>query len=138
MRSEIPELTGPTVWNGVKILGSGAYGRVGLWESIGPDNTPNYIAIKEPITFNLEFQGNYDVASTHENDEDDDDEMVKLDYEGQIQLMLCQTKSQHILALAKDPVRVPKKNGSYRVARLLMEYCPLGTLGGLLDQRKKR
>jgi hypothetical protein len=86
----------------------------------------------------------YEAANPYEDFEDDYDAVPvdaneKLNLEGQTQFMLSQAQSQHILNLVREPVQVPIPgvDDRYHVARLFMEYCPLGTLGGLLDERVK-
>jgi Mg/Co/Ni transporter MgtE len=115
-----------------------------LWASIGTDNTVDYIAIKENLSMEQQFQGNNYEAVNPQNDFEDDydvvpvDENEQLNLEGQTQLQLTQANSQHILNLVREPVQVPIPgvDDRYRVARLFMEYCPLGTIGGLLTNRK--
>lgn len=87
----------------------------------------------------------YEIAIPPEDNEDDYDavpvdENERLNLEGQTQLVLSQAQSQHILNLLREPVQVPIDGveDRFRVARLLMEYCPLGTFGDLLRIRQER
>ncbi|KAG4436513.1 hypothetical protein IFR05_008019 [Cadophora sp. M221] len=123
-------LGGPT-WNGVKVLGAGNFGSVQLWEWHGPRAqrpVPDKIAIKVgnlPTTF-LKQEGDY---------------MTNLNAAG----------SQHIFRLLVSPATMITPQmvaaegliGNWlapggRVRRLIMEYCPQGSLQKLIDMRQAR
>lgn len=113
IRQQLPVLD--SHWKGTRILGQGGFGVVGLWEYVG-DNPPavTKLAVKE-----LNAGVNGDLAA-----------------EGNFMMRLNTANSEHIVRLERDPV--PEEGWDGRVRRLLMEYCPMGSLEGLLNRRWRR
>ncbi|KAJ5037199.1 uncharacterized protein L3040_007379 [Drepanopeziza brunnea f. sp. 'multigermtubi'] len=120
-------------WRAVKILGAGGNGVVALWEYIGlPVNRPpgiarhNRVAVKTATNFQFPLDEEVDF-------------MWKLSRSG---------NCEHLVQLLKypaeimDPARIaaeglhPLWNG--RIRRLIMEYCPQGSLEDLLQARRAR
>ncbi|KAH6669505.1 kinase-like domain-containing protein [Halenospora varia] len=96
-------------WRGVKILGRGTYGRAGLWQYDGPfehNVSPGKLVVK--------MQSAAQVTAHKPNQE------------ARIHARLSDTKSQHIVRLLAPP-RMNK--------RLVMEFCPNGTLFDLMFKR---
>ncbi|RDL42436.1 uncharacterized protein BP5553_02415 [Venustampulla echinocandica] len=110
-------------WRGVKILGQGGEGCVGLWEYNGPPEArqlPRNVAVKQSLG------GAYSRALTHE---------------GKIHWRMCRYMPTHIVRLLLEPKAAvpsdgldPEFNGRFR--RLIMEYFPLGSLWDLIDRRQ--
>jgi hypothetical protein len=118
-------------WQGTKFLGQGNFGQVGLWEYNDPD--PNgripeagrKVAVKE-----LKLTQN---AHRH-----------SLMREAQHLLDLSQGSSHHIVRLMLNPPFEDHIRGSDEnlgpewdgvVRRIFLEYCPLGSLGDLIERR---
>ncbi|KAH6711773.1 kinase-like domain-containing protein [Leptodontidium sp. MPI-SDFR-AT-0119] len=127
-----PAALGGPNWMGVKVLGDGTYGSVQLWEWAGPAAqrpVPDKIAIKVsnlPTTFLRE--------------------------EGRIMTALNAAASQHVVRLLVSPATIitPAMAAAEglddanwlapagRVRRLIMEYCPQGSLEKLIAMRQLR
>lgn len=113
---------GPGNWRGKKFLGSGNFGRVGLWEYTRKnlkDVPYRQVVVKEssePIPI--------------------DD----LSHEGTFLTQLMDTKSQHIAHRLNDPQVVDAQAENIdpawnnKVRRLIMEYCPVGDLDVLTER----
>lgn len=107
---------------------------MGLWKYVGSDSTfePRYVAVKALLV---------------------DAEDIFLDQEAELQWCetmlfmrnhiltnhlrrLFETKSEHIAGVYEKPLSTRGRNG-VQVRRLLMEYCPLGTIHKLLQMREQ-
>lgn len=109
-------------WKGVRFLGSGGFSRVGLWKHDGQGANPpkvRRVAVKE-----LRDRVDHD-----------------LKMEGLIMEALGRNLPEHIVRLVKPPVAcIPADEGlgdewKDVIRRLIMEYCPQGTLWDLLNRR---
>ena len=113
---------GPGNWRGKKFLGSGNFGRVGLWEYTrkNPKDVPyRQVVVKESSEA---------IPS------------VDLWQEGTFLTQLRDTKSQHIAHSLNDPLVVDAQAENIdpawnnKVRRLIMEYCPVGDLTDLIER----
>jgi hypothetical protein len=134
LASTIPDLEDPTEtafaggpgnWKAIKILGAGGFGMVALWEYQGPENVPDQkyrqVVVKEvmggdPKQRNMSKEHKilkqlHKTGSAHVSHE-------------------LQTKARRINA---DAENIDKEwNG--RIKRLILEYCPLGDMKGLIER----
>ncbi|KAK0124073.1 hypothetical protein ONS95_009059 [Cadophora gregata] len=122
-----PDVYNAANWRGVKQLGQGGFGTVTLWEYIGPQPAPprDKIAVKLGANPDLWLRD-----------------------EGWYMEDLAQGNSQHIVKLLVNPVTIvtpamaaaeglgPGWPGTVR--RLIMEYCPQGSMRKLIDMRRER
>lgn len=108
-------------WKGSKVLGKGSFGVVGLWQleggGDGASPTINKIVVKQ----NIDASG-----------------FQKTLKEGDILYMLSNRPrpSKHILR-AYDPPRIDVYQ-NVNVARIILEFCPAGTLSKLIEADRNR
>ena len=124
----IPEITANPVkrphWKGIKYLGGGGGGKVGLWEYTGPGNTATKsrrVAVKEVRVDNPK----YDQYLQEEHFE-----------EGKrLERLQEAAQSSHIITL-QAPLPKADAKGQGKVRRLVLEYCDMGDLSKLIDIRR--
>lgn len=112
-------------WNGVKLLGSGGFGVVGLWQySSKGKHAKDPRMIKKVVVKQSDIVYNKEKTKTRSTGE------------GTILEMLSQIKSKHIVRqygpLHKDIY------ASKDVVRIYLEYCPQGDLSRLMAKRMNR
>lgn len=101
-------------------------GMVGLFRCIGPDkDTPHTREVAVKVGHKLEGYS---------------DSVLGFGNEAKYHWLLNQSKSLHISQLFRAPVEVTDDGDeeSKYVARLLLEYCPLETLAGLIQMRSRQ
>jgi len=113
---------GPRYWTGKKLLGTGGFGMVALWQYEGPagDQSQKYhqVAVKEATG---------DAARHLEND-------------NMIHWELTKTKSQHVNHCLIQGRTVDHQAENLhpdwegKVKRLILEYCPLGDVRQLIKR----
>jgi hypothetical protein len=126
----IPEITADPAqrahWKGIKYLGGGGGGRVGLWEYTGPEDTArNFrrVAVKEVRV-----------------DDPDDPEMDSILQEAhfeegkRLERLQQAAQSSHIITL-QAPLPKADVKGQGKVRRLVLEYCDMGDLQKLIGIR---
>lgn len=154
LREPVPELETADQWKGVKIVGAGyeisfilppcpfsvrvifldqesqlnsnrGFAIVGLWKYVGKDLTitnPEYVAVKQENLITAAKEGN----------------MNAFNNEAKWHRLLNQANSQHIMRIVRERQPFWRKflgQESLVVERVLLEYCPLGTLKELLEGR---
>jgi hypothetical protein len=129
LEQTIPEITTDPAqrahWKGIKYLGGGGGGKVGLWEYTGPEDTaPSFrrVAVKE---LPVDYLG--------------DDSLLQ---EGtRIERLREAAQSSHIITLQVPLQRVDAKSQGLpaewqgQIRRLVFEYCDMGDLKGLIHRR---
>ncbi|KAI9047476.1 hypothetical protein LZ554_008195 [Drepanopeziza brunnea f. sp. 'monogermtubi'] len=123
----------PTLWKGIKVLGAGGSGGVILWQwSQTSKKLPAYRGTPLPV----------EIAVKTITDPDND-----LSDEGGTMQYLTQLNSQHMLRLLTPPKALNNQDRRREglddtwkqlVRRLIMEYCPQGSLLTLLRRRIAR
>jgi hypothetical protein len=128
LEQTIPEIsTDPAQrahWKGIKYLGGGGGGRVGLWEYTGPGNTATNsrrVAVKE----------------VRVDDQEWDNVLQEAHYDEGKRLERLQeaAQSSHIITL-QAPLPKADAKGKGMVRRLVFEYCDMGDLMKLIDIRR--
>jgi hypothetical protein len=131
LEQTIPEITADAAqrahWKGVKYLGGGGGGRVGLWEYSRPGETAQDFkraAVKEVRV-----------------DEPDDPELDSILQEAhfeegkRLERLQDAAQSSHIITL-QAPLPKADAKGKGKVRRLVLEYCDMGDLSKLIDIRR--
>jgi hypothetical protein len=127
LEQTIPEITADPAkrahWKGIKYLGGGGGGRVGLWEYTGPGNTgtnSRRVAVKEVRVDNAEWDNVLQEAHFDEGK--------------RLERLQEAAQSSHIITL-QTPLPKADANGQGKVRRLVFEYCDMGDLKGLINIR---
>lgn len=128
LEQTIPEITADPAkraqWKGIKYLGGGGGGRVGLWEYTGPGNTATNsrrVAVKEVRVDDQEWDSVFQEEHFKEGK--------------RIERLQEAAQSAHIITL-QAPLPKADANGRGKVRRLVFEYCDMGDLKGLIDIRR--